>query len=57
MVEVLSGPERRRPPQEKLPLVQQTMGTRYDRGVHVAPVCGINANQIFKWRANMKMVR
>ncbi|HDT6088488.1 TPA: transposase [Raoultella ornithinolytica] len=50
MVEVLSGPERRRrrTPQEKIAIIQQTMAP--DMTVpHVARLHGINANQIFKW--------
>lgn len=43
MVEVLSGPERRRTPQEKIAIIQQTM----EPGIRLH---GINANQIFKWR-------
>lgn len=47
MVEVLSGPERRRrrTPQEKIAIIQQTM----EPGMTVSHVA-INANQIFKWR-------
>jgi len=50
MVEVLSGPERRRrrTPQEEISIIQQTM----EPGMtvpHVARLHGINANQIFKW--------
>lgn len=47
MVEVLSGSERRRTPQEKIAIIQQTM----EPGItvsHVAPLHGINANQNFK---------
>ena len=51
MVEVLSGPERRRrrTPQEKIAIIQQTM----EPGMKVSNVerqHGINAKQIFKWR-------
>ena len=49
MVEVLSGSERRRTPQEKIAIIQQTI----EPGMavsHVARLHGINANQIFKWR-------
>jgi len=50
MVEVLSGPERRRrrTPQEKIAIIQQTM----EPGItvsYVARLHGINANPIFKW--------
>ncbi|QGY33245.1 hypothetical protein CUN67_24260 (plasmid) [Pantoea cypripedii] len=51
MVEVLSGPERRRrrTPQEKTAIIQQTMEPGMTVS-HVARLHGINANQIFKWR-------
>ncbi|EPD6777329.1 MULTISPECIES: IS3 family transposase [Salmonella] len=51
MVEVLSGPERRRrrTPQEKIAIIQQTMEPGMTVS-HVARLYGINANQIFKWR-------
>ncbi|MDN8542666.1 IS3 family transposase [Erwinia sp. BC051422] len=51
MVEVLSGPERRRrrTPQEKIAIIQQTMEPGMTVS-HVARLHGINANQIFKWR-------
>ena len=51
MVEVLSGPERRRrrTPQEKIAIIQQTMELGMTVS-HVARLHGINANQIFKWR-------
>lgn len=50
MVEVLSGPERRRrrTPQEKIAIIQQTMEPCMTVS-HVARQHGINANQIFKW--------
>ncbi|HHV7399574.1 TPA: transposase, partial [Escherichia coli] len=50
MVEVLSGPERRRrrTPQEKIAIIQQTMEPGMTVS-HVARLHGINANQIFKW--------
>nr|WP_280116132.1 transposase [Kosakonia arachidis] len=41
-------PERRRTPQENIPIIQQTM----EPGMTVSPVArlhGINANPIFKW--------
>ncbi|ECB7261394.1 hypothetical protein E1D10_24060, partial [Salmonella enterica subsp. enterica serovar Brancaster] len=49
MVEVLSGPERRRrrTPQEKIAIIQQTMEPGMTVS-HVARLHGINANQIFK---------
>jgi transposase len=49
MVEVLSGPERRRTPQENIVIIQQTM----EPGItvsHVAHLHDITTNQIFKWR-------
>lgn len=51
MVEVLSGPERRRrrTAQEKIAIIQQTMEPGMTVS-HVARLHGINANQIFKWR-------
>ncbi len=51
MVEVLSGPERRRrrTPQEKIAIIQQTMEPGMTVS-HFARLHGINANQIFKWR-------
>ncbi len=51
MVEVLSGPERRRrrAPQEKIAIIQQTMEPGMTVS-HVARLHGINANQLFKWR-------
>ncbi len=51
MVEVLSGPERRRrrTPQEKIAIIQQTMEPGMTVS-HVARLHGVNANQIFKWR-------
>nr|WP_158151132.1 IS3 family transposase [Pantoea ananatis] len=51
MVEVLSGPERRRrrTPSEKIAIIQQTMEPGMTVS-HVARLHGINANQIFKWR-------
>lgn len=51
MVEVLSGPERRRcrTPQEKITIIQQIMEPGMTVS-HVARLHGINANQIFKWR-------
>lgn len=50
MVEVLTGPERRRrTPQEKIDIIQQTMQLGMSVS-HVARLYGINANQIFKWR-------
>ncbi|MEY1637883.1 IS3 family transposase [Morganella morganii] len=51
MVEVLTGPERRRrrTPQEKIDIIQQTMQPGMSVS-HVARLYGINANQIFKWR-------
>ncbi len=51
MVGVLSGPERRRrrTPQEKIAIIQQTMEPGMTVS-HVARLHGINANQIFKWR-------
>jgi transposase-like protein len=50
MVEVLSGPERRRrrTPQEKIAIIQQTMEPGMTVS-HLARLHGINANQIFKW--------
>ena len=50
MVDVLSGPERhrRRTPQEKIAIIQQTMEPGMTVS-HVARFHGINANQIFKW--------
>ncbi|EPZ8562389.1 transposase, partial [Salmonella enterica] len=49
MVEVLSGPERRRrrTPQEKIAIIQQTMEPGMTVS-HVARLHGINANQIFR---------
>ncbi|EQC3282284.1 TPA: transposase, partial [Escherichia coli] len=49
MVGVLSGPERRRrrTPQEKIAIIQQTMEPGMTVS-HVARLHGINANQIFK---------
>ena len=51
MAEVLSGPERRRrrTPQEKITIIQQTMEPGMTVS-HVARLHGINAHQIFKWR-------
>ncbi len=51
MVEVLSGSERRRrrTPQEKISIIQQTIEPGMSVS-HVARRHGINANQIFKWR-------
>lgn len=51
MVEVLSGPERRRchTPQEKIIIIQQTMEPTMTES-HVARLHGFNANQIFRWR-------
>jgi transposase len=51
MVEVLSGTEwrRRRTPQEKIAIIQQTMAPSVTVS-RVARLHGINANQIFKWR-------
>lgn len=50
MVEVLSGPvRRRRTPQEKIAIIQQTMEPGMTVS-HVARLHGINAKQIFKWR-------
>ncbi len=50
MVEVLSGPERRRRrTQEKIAIIQRTMEPSVTVS-HVARLHGINANQIFKWR-------
>nr|WP_205956831.1 IS3 family transposase [Pantoea stewartii] len=51
MVEVLSGPERRRRRtlSEKIAIIQQTMEPGMTVS-HVARLHGINANQIFKWR-------
>ena len=51
MVEVLSGPERRRrrTPQEKNSHYSADNGTRYDR-VSRRPPARYHANQIFKWR-------
>lgn len=51
MVEVLTGPERRRrrTPQEKINIIQHTMQPGMSVS-HVARLYGINANQIFKWR-------
>jgi transposase len=51
MVKVLSGPERRRrrTPQEKIAIIQQTMEPGMTVS-HAARLHGINANQIFKWR-------
>ena len=51
MVEVLTGAERRRrrTPQEKISIVQQT----FEPGMtvsHVACLHDVNANQLFKWR-------
>lgn len=51
MVEVLTGAERRRrrTPQEKITIVQQT----FEPGMtvsHVARLHDVNANQLFKWR-------
>ena len=51
MVEVLTGAERRRrrTPQEKISIVQQT----FEPGMtvsHVARLHDVNANQLFKWR-------
>ena len=51
MVEVLTGAERRRrrTPQEKIAIVQQT----FEPGMtvsHVARLHDVNANQLFKWR-------
>ncbi len=50
MVEVLSGPERRRrrTPQEKIAIIQQTMEPGMTVS-HVACLHSINVNQIFKW--------
>ncbi len=49
IVEVLSGPERRRRRtlQEKIAIIQQTMGPGMTVS-HVARLLGINSNQIFK---------
>ncbi|CRL46932.1 IS2 repressor TnpA (plasmid) [Sodalis glossinidius str. 'morsitans'] len=51
MIEVLSGPERRRrrTAQEKIAIVQQTMEPGMTVS-HVARLHGINANQVFTWR-------
>lgn len=51
MIEVLSGPERRRrrTPQEKIAIVQQTMEPGMTVS-HVARLHGVNANQVFTWR-------
>lgn len=51
MIEVLSGPERRRrrTPQEKIAIVQQTMEPCMTVS-HVARLHGVNANQVFTWR-------
>ena len=51
MVGVLSGPERRRrrTPQEKIAIIQQTMEPGMTVS-HVARLHGINADQTFKWR-------
>jgi len=51
MVKELSGTERcrRRTPQEKIAIIQQTMEPGMTVS-HVARLHGINANQSFKWR-------
>lgn len=51
MIEVLSGPERRRrrTAQEKIAIVQQTMEPGMTVS-HVARLHGLNANQVFTWR-------
>lgn len=51
MVEVLTGVERRkrRTPQEKIAIVQQSMEPGMTVS-HVARLHGVNANQVFKWR-------
>ncbi|EKE9144858.1 IS3 family transposase [Escherichia coli] len=51
MIESLSGPERRRrrTPQEKIAIVQQTMEPGMTVS-HVARLNGVNANQVFTWR-------
>lgn len=51
MIEVLSGPERRRrrTAQEKIAIVRQTMELGMTVS-HVARLHGINANQVFTWR-------
>lgn len=58
MVEVLSGPERRRrrTPQEKIAIIQQTMEAGMTVS-HVVRLHGINANQIFKWRRQYEEAR
>ncbi|EON1141767.1 transposase, partial [Escherichia coli] len=59
MVEVLSGPERRRrrTPQEKIAIIQQTMEPGMTVS-HVARLHGINANQILgsdaQWNENSR---
>ncbi|NJD86227.1 hypothetical protein EWM60_18195 [Candidatus Erwinia dacicola] len=51
MIEILSGPERRRrrTPQEKIAIVQQTLKPGMTVS-HVARLHGVNANQVFIWR-------
>ena len=51
MIEELIGPERRRrrSPQEKIAIVQETLQPGMTVS-HVARLHGVNANQIFAWR-------
>ena len=51
MIEQLLGPERRRrrSPQEKIAIVQETLQPGMTVS-HVARLHGVNANQIFAWR-------
>ena len=51
MIEELLGPERRRrrSPQEKIAIVQETLQPGMTVS-HVARLHGVNANQIFAWR-------
>ncbi|NJC99087.1 hypothetical protein EWM60_03200 [Candidatus Erwinia dacicola] len=51
MIEILSGPERkrRRTPQEKIAIVQQTLKPGMTVS-HVARLHGVNANHVFTWR-------
>ena len=51
MVEVLTGAKqrRRRTPQEKIAIVQQSMEPGMTVS-YVARLHGVNANQVFKWR-------
>lgn len=50
MIEELLGPQRRRrSPQEKIAIVQETLQPGMTVS-HVARLHGVNANQIFAWR-------